>query len=61
MDQGVYIITIDIVIIFTITMFLIMTAMLVIITMIRFFETETASICLDFTECGPCYEAETWA
>jgi len=27
----------------------------------RFFETETASICLDFTECGPCYEANTWA
>jgi len=27
----------------------------------RFFETETASICLDFTECGPCYESATWA
>lgn len=30
-------------------------------TIIRFFETETASICLDFTECGPCYETATWA
>ena len=33
----------------------------IMIMMIRFFETETASICLDFTECGPCYETATWA
>ena len=31
-----------------------------IIVMRRFFETETASICLDFTECGPCYESASW-
>jgi len=32
-----------------------------VVNMSRFFETETASICLDFTECGPCYDAATWA
>jgi len=32
-----------------------------VVNMSRFFETETASICLDFTECGPCYETATWA
>ena len=34
---------------------------IMIIIMVRFFETETASICLDFTECGPCFETATWA
>ena len=50
-----------------IVMFIMMitTIITMIITMIttitRFFETETASICLDFTECGPCYDTATWA
>ena len=45
---------------FSIKIIITMTIMIITI-MIRFFETETASICLDFTECGPCFESTTWA
>ena len=27
----------------------------------RFFETETATVCIDFSSCGPCYDSLTWA
>ena len=28
---------------------------------VRFLETETAEICIDFSGCGPCYESKMWA
>jgi len=32
-----------------------------VVNLSRFFETETARICLDFTKCGSCYQTSTWA